>query len=193
MQAREAYERAKLRAGGNRGPGSFRRPDRRMGRRSRDAGACRAGALQPGGSLQNSDRCRHCRDRSRRVRPGEGAVISCMAFPGMPCPGIVHAVSPVIDLKSRMMRATIELSATRGDRRASQVPLRPGMFASVLIETDRLQGRLLVPREALLVRDLRQLVFTMEHGLAKWHYVETGRRKPGVRGDPVGTFRREIR
>jgi RND family efflux transporter MFP subunit len=109
-----------------------------------------------------------------KVRPGESAVISCMAFPAMPFAGCVRAVSPVIDLKSRMMRATIEVSVPQADMNIPQLLLRPGMYATVLIETDRVQGRLLVPREALLVRDLRQLVFTMEHGLAKWHYVETG-------------------
>jgi multidrug efflux pump subunit AcrA (membrane-fusion protein) len=48
------------------------------------------------------------------------------------------------------------------------------MFATVHIETDVLPQRLLVPRAALLVRDGRSLVFTVEHSIAKWHYVETG-------------------
>ncbi len=109
-----------------------------------------------------------------RIRACEGAVISCMAFPRIRFSGTVRTVSPLIDLKSRMMRATVELSLLRAARNAPPLLLRPGMFASVLIETERLEGRLLVPREALLVRDLRQLVFTMENGLAKWHYVETG-------------------
>jgi RND family efflux transporter MFP subunit len=108
------------------------------------------------------------------VHPGESAVISCLAFPGISFPGRVCAVSPVIDLKSRMMRVALEVSMDPSNRTISRARLRPGMFASVLIETDRLGGRLLVPREAVLVRDMRQLVFTIDHGLAKWHYVELG-------------------
>ncbi len=109
-----------------------------------------------------------------KIHPGHRAIISCMAFPEARIPGIVRTVSPVIDVKTRMMRATIELYTQQAARNAPQLLLRPGMFASLSIETDRLEDRILVPCEALLVRDLRQLVFTMEHGLAKWHYVETG-------------------
>ncbi|RPH37939.1 efflux RND transporter periplasmic adaptor subunit, partial [bacterium] len=109
-----------------------------------------------------------------KIHPGNGAVISCMAFPGERFSGTVRTVSPLIDVKTRMMKATVELAMQQIVRNAPPHLLRPGMFASVLIETDRLERRLLVPREALLMRDLRQLVFTMEKGVAKWHYVETG-------------------
>jgi RND family efflux transporter MFP subunit len=109
-----------------------------------------------------------------KIHAGARADISCLALPGIRFSGTVRAVSPVIDMQTRMMRATVELFRQSASRALGQGLLRPGMFATVMIETDRLEGRLLVPREALLVRDLRQLVFTMENGQAKWHYVETG-------------------
>ncbi len=96
-----------------------------------------------------------------------------MAFPRVRFPGIVVTISPLIDPKTRMMRATVEL-CPRHIHPESEQALRPGMFASIMIVTDRLQERLLVPREALLIRDLRSLVFTAEKGRAKWHYVEVG-------------------
>jgi RND family efflux transporter MFP subunit len=174
VQAREAYERAKreLEATQIRAPftGRITGWEGAIGMQAH-AGRALCSLVDLSRILIDADIVER---EAARVCPGQGAVISCMAFPGRPYPGIVRAVSPVIDLKSRMMRAAVELSATRGGRRAPQVPLRPGMFATVLIETDRLHGRLLVPREALLTRDLRPLVFTLEHGRAKWHYVETG-------------------
>jgi multidrug efflux pump subunit AcrA (membrane-fusion protein) len=48
------------------------------------------------------------------------------------------------------------------------------MYATVEIATRVLKDRLLVPREALLVRDQRNLVFRAENGLAKWCYVDVG-------------------
>jgi multidrug efflux pump subunit AcrA (membrane-fusion protein) len=48
------------------------------------------------------------------------------------------------------------------------------MFATVKLETDILKNRLLVPKEALLMRDQRALVFVAQEGLAKWHYVDVG-------------------
>lgn len=48
------------------------------------------------------------------------------------------------------------------------------MFCAVHIETDILKNRLLVPKNALLVRDQRTLVFLAQNGLAKWQYVEVG-------------------
>lgn len=109
-----------------------------------------------------------------RIRLGEAAAVTCIAYPGTRFGGRVCAVSPVVDLKTRMLRATLEVSKRGAGANSPSAILRPGMFASVLIETDRLRDRLLVPREALLMRDLRPLVFTLEKGLAKWRYVETG-------------------
>jgi RND family efflux transporter MFP subunit len=111
---------------------------------------------------------------SGKVHRGDSAAISCMAYPAIQFPGIVRTISPVVDVRTRMMRVTVELCGEQPESDAHQSLLCPGMFASVLIETQRLARRLLVPREAVLMRDLRQLVFTMEHGRARWRYVETG-------------------
>jgi multidrug efflux pump subunit AcrA (membrane-fusion protein) len=52
--------------------------------------------------------------------------------------------------------------------------LRPGMFARALISGERFSDRLLVPREAILMRDDRPLLFKVEGDRAKWLYVVTG-------------------
>ena len=108
------------------------------------------------------------------IHVGSSAVISCMAFPGIQFSGTVRTISPVIDVRTQMMRGTVEFAGGYPGSNARLALVRPGMFATVRIETERFDRRLLVPREAVLVRDLRSLVFTMERGLAKWHYVETG-------------------
>jgi len=108
------------------------------------------------------------------IHVGSSAVISCMAFPGIQFSGTVRTISPVIDVRTQMMRGTVEFAGGYPGSNARLALVRPGMFATVRIETERFDQRLLVPREAVLVRDLRSLVFTMERGLAKWHYVETG-------------------
>jgi multidrug efflux pump subunit AcrA (membrane-fusion protein) len=48
------------------------------------------------------------------------------------------------------------------------------MFARALIAGERFEDRLLVPREAVLTRDGRPLVFKVEGDRAKWLYVELG-------------------
>jgi multidrug efflux pump subunit AcrA (membrane-fusion protein) len=52
--------------------------------------------------------------------------------------------------------------------------MRPGMFARALIAGERFENRLLIPREAVLTRDARPLVFKVEGDRAKWLYVELG-------------------
>ena len=52
--------------------------------------------------------------------------------------------------------------------------MRPGMFARALIAGERFEDRLLVPREAILTRDDRPLVFKVDGDRAKWLYVTLG-------------------
>jgi len=174
VQAREAYERAKM---------ELEATEIRAPFAGRIAGweaavGMQAHAGRALGSLVDLSRLLIDVDivesDAGRIRTGDSAAITCMAFPDIRLSGIVRTVSPLIDRKTHMMRTTIELCRQRGSRSHARPSLCPGMFASVLVETDRLHGRLLVPREALLVRDLRKLLFTTEEGLAKWHYVETG-------------------
>ena len=109
-----------------------------------------------------------------RIAVGQRTRAHLAGFPGREFKGSVLYMNPLVDPKTKTMKVTIALRDGRhyaGDPRPS---LRPGMFATVHIETDVHPHRLLVPRSALLVRDERPLVFTVEDGRAKWHYVETG-------------------
>jgi RND family efflux transporter MFP subunit len=109
-----------------------------------------------------------------RVAVGQPARILPVGLPGKECTGTVLYLNPLVDPKAKTMMVTIALGGGRRQAGRPSSILRPGMFATVHIETEILPDRLLVPRAALLIRDGRSLVFIVEHGIAKWHYVETG-------------------
>lgn len=103
----------------------------------------------------------------RHIRLGARAEIELAALPMKTVSGRVVSVNPTIDAERRTCRVLIEIE--NPDR-----AVRPGMFADVRVEAARYEDRLLVPREALLTRDDRKVVFAYEGGRAKWRYVETG-------------------
>jgi HlyD family secretion protein len=109
-----------------------------------------------------------------RIAVGQHSKAFLSGFPGKEFSGTVLRLNPLVDPKTKTMKVTIALRDGRDHSGGPQPFLRPGMFCTVQIETDIHSHRLLVPRSALLVRDERSLVFTVDHGRAKWHYVEIG-------------------
>ncbi len=79
----------------------------------------------------------------------------------------VDVVSPQFDRETRTCRVLLRVKNDDGR-------MRPGMFARSLIAGERFEDRLLVPREAILTRDDRPLLFKVEGDRAKWLYVELG-------------------
>jgi RND family efflux transporter MFP subunit len=109
-----------------------------------------------------------------RIAVGQRACAHLAGFPGKEFEGSVLHINPLVDPKTKTIKVTIALGVGRYHTVNPRPSLLPGMFATVHIDTDVRTHRLLVSRSALLVRDERQLVFTVEHGRAKWHYVQTG-------------------
>ncbi len=81
----------------------------------------------------------------------------------------VDVVSPDVDADSRTCRVLMRLRSRDGR-------IKPGMFVRAAIAGEVLEDRLLVPREAILTRDGRPVVFRVEGDRAKWVYVQTGAR-----------------
>ena len=79
----------------------------------------------------------------------------------------VDVVSPQFDRQSRTCQVLIRLKDPTGR-------IRPGMFVRALIAGETFRDRLLVPREAILTRDDRPLLFKVEDNRAKWLYVQLG-------------------
>ncbi len=126
-----------------------------------------------------------------QVEMGRNATATFAAFPDETFRGKVVAINPLVDVEKRVRRAIVAI-ASRDHR------LIPGLYAQVKIESQFLTNRLIVPKEAIVLRDQRKVVFIVrgenegetggrgerEMGekskgvngrfLAKWCYVETG-------------------
>lgn len=80
--------------------------------------------------------------------------------------GLVTELNPRVDEKTGMVKVSIRLPGNTG--------LLPGMRAQAIIKIPG-NRHIVVPKEAVVMRSGRPVVFTAEEGLAKWNYVVTGR------------------
>lgn len=80
-----------------------------------------------------------------QVEPGQTVTVTLDAFPGRPLPGYVEEVAPAVTVErgSAFYLTTIGLSAP------PTLTLRLGMAANLTIVTQRREGVLLVPRQAV--------------------------------------------
>jgi RND family efflux transporter MFP subunit len=101
-----------------------------------------------------------------KIAPGGAAILAVPAL-GDTFDVKVDVVSPQFNRETRTCQVLMRLKNEQGR-------LRPGMFARALVAGERFEGRLLVPRAAILTRDGRPLLFKVEDNRAKWLYVELG-------------------
>ena len=101
------------------------------------------------------------------LRKGGEAWVTIAAMPDKPVHGTIAAVLPLVDSTTRAGRVVIRIT---GDG-----TLRPGMYADVRLESNRLPNRIIVPASAVIERDNRPLVFVAVDGKAEWVYVNAGR------------------
>ena len=142
-------------------------------------------AVQPGQYISAGKECCKLVDLSRirvnvgvlesevqHLAVGKKAYVELPAFPGEKFEGKIATINPIIDPENKTCRVTVEM--VNPDNR-----IKVGMFAYVKLNAQIYHDRLLVPREAILTRDQRNLIFIIrenEEGkqLAKWSYVDTG-------------------
>jgi RND family efflux transporter MFP subunit len=105
---------------------------------------------------------------------GRDATVTFTAFPGEAFQAEVATVNPVVDPISHVGRATVRL-------RNPGARILPGMHANVRIAGRLYEDRVSVPKEAIVERSRREVVFVFEPesegastGRAKWRYVTTG-------------------
>ncbi|MFO7586855.1 MAG: efflux RND transporter periplasmic adaptor subunit [Gemmatimonadota bacterium] len=108
------------------------------------------------------------------IERGRDASVRFSAIPGETFAGKVVSVNPVVDPASHVGRATVRLANPRAR-------VLPGMHATVRIAGTLFEDRVSVPKEAIVERSRREVVFVFEPesegsdvGLAKWRYVTTG-------------------
>ena len=94
-------------------------------------------------------------------------MITSAALAGQAFNGRVQAVLPLVDSTTRAGRVFV--------RAQGNGALRPGMYADVRLEAQRLPNRRLVPTRAIIERDGRPLVFVVREGRAQWTYILPGR------------------
>ena len=98
------------------------------------------------------------------VSTGNQVNISPYAISDYRISGTISEVNPTID-RNGMVRVKAQLN--------SSDKLLDGMNVEVLIKR-ALSNQLVVPKEAVVLRSNRKVVFTYNNGRAYWNYVETG-------------------
>jgi membrane fusion protein, multidrug efflux system len=101
-----------------------------------------------------------------RLKPGIKAEVN-VAGEESSYSGRVAELNPRVDEKTGMVNVTILIAQNNAN-------LIPGMHVQVVLRLPYEQ-HIIVPKEAVVIRSGRAVVFTAEDGLAKWNYVSTGR------------------
>jgi len=78
--------------------------------------------------------------------------------------GVITEINPLVD-ENGMIKVTASLRQTGS--------LMDGMNVQVLVET-AVPGQLVVPKQAVVLRDNQEVLFKKVNGLAYWTYVQTG-------------------
>lgn len=110
-----------------------------------------------------------------RIRIGTHAEVSTISDLSVSFSAIVTEINPYIDDNGQ---ATIKLSVSQ---RNDQPPIMiyPGMNCISTIHVS-LSNTLVIPKEAVVIRNDKTVVFTLELGKAKWNYVTIGRENEKV-------------
>lgn len=101
-----------------------------------------------------------------RLRLGQSAYVTVEAFRGERFPASVLRISPVISATTGTVKVTLEVSA--------QGKLRPGMFASVFLETETRPDALVIPKAALSLESIGDTVYVAGDGTASRREVKLG-------------------
>lgn len=101
-----------------------------------------------------------------KIKAGQKVRIRFISDPGRPLYGRVTALSPEIDREKKTGTVFIGF-VNPGDVRA-------GLNANADIEYATIKNVLKIPRQSMLVRSNRTLVFIVENDIALWKYLEAG-------------------
>jgi RND family efflux transporter MFP subunit len=105
--------------------------------------------------------------RVGQLKAGQSATLAVPAFPGKLFPAKVASIAPAADARTHTFPVKV--------RPDPQVPdLRSGMFAEVKIVTEEKNDAVLVPKDALIQRGGKAVVFVVQDGRAKQVEVPSG-------------------
>jgi RND family efflux transporter MFP subunit len=103
----------------------------------------------------------------RRVKAGTPGLVEVDAFPGEEFSGTVARVAPVFDPQTRTAQMEIEVPNPTGR-------LKPGMYARVTLRVAERADALSVPRNAVVDRDGKKVVYVIDGQTARERQVELG-------------------
>lgn len=101
-----------------------------------------------------------------RIKQEAKAVIKFPSINRRLYEGKVESISPTINNETRTCEIIIKL--------INDGKIKDGMFAEIKIAAEQYEDRIMVFKDALLIRDGKKLVFAVEGDKAKWQYVQTG-------------------
>ena len=101
-----------------------------------------------------------------RIKTKAEVDILFQAYPNKRFNGKIISISPYIDPTARTCELYIDLE--------NDGSIKDGMYARIKIAAETYPNKLLIYKDAILVRDGKDLVFAVDDGLAKWQYVDTG-------------------
>jgi RND family efflux transporter MFP subunit len=105
------------------------------------------------------------------LKPGHTAQVSSIANPGKQYAAAVDAINPYVDENGMVSISLKIITPLQG---ATSAPsLFPGMNCMAVIKVPSKKS-VVVPREAVVMRSGKAVVFTLENGKAIWNYVTTG-------------------
>ncbi|MCL5026180.1 MAG: efflux RND transporter periplasmic adaptor subunit [Chloroflexi bacterium] len=105
--------------------------------------------------------------RSGMLKVGQPATVQVGAYPGQNFEGTISSIAPTVDPKTRTLVAKISV-------KDDQKQLKAGMYARVNIAAGQKQTGLLVPKDSVVKRGERDVVFTVVDGKAKMLEVQVG-------------------
>ena len=101
-----------------------------------------------------------------RLRAGQRAMVSVEAWPDEQFQARVLRISPIVDSTTGTIKVTLQVSG-RGK-------LSPGMFANVFLVVDTHENAIVMPKRALSLESLTDMVFVAKDGVAERRDVELG-------------------
>ena len=105
--------------------------------------------------------------RINKVEEDQEARISIDSLPEKTFSGRVRMINPGVDPQSGTVKVTVEIPAEHG-------LLKPGMFATVRIITERHPRALIIPKKALILETDEDDVFVLDRGTARRTRIELG-------------------
>lgn len=97
------------------------------------------------------------------IKKGDKVVVTPYSDAALHCQGRVSQINPLVDDKGMVkVKAAVD----------GQGRLFSGMNVRVSVHR-QLDGQLVIPKSAVVLRSGKQVVFTLKNGLAQWNYVRT--------------------